>query len=344
MQGPAVVSMGGLKVAAQTKLNLATDRNKRLRLRNQVILFAAYIALFLLANILTGGRFFSSTNIMATFSHAVYPGLAAFGMCFIFTPGIVDLSLGATILLSANIGAVLATDAGLGYVGLILGCILSAIVLETITIQVGLRLRIPSWIAGLGMTLVYEAILSLYAAYRSADTGNPYVRLTDDLRVFGQMPGIVVLWLIGFVLCYFLYSRSILGINIRALGCNENVAQAMGINKNKTIFWGTIVGAAFIGAAALARVSYNGFLVSSSGMGSVSSIFRSLATFLLAQSFASYIGVPLGALLGALLVAGLFNFLTLMGVPSGTGQEICLGAIVVICGVISMIKNKGVVK
>lgn len=331
-------------MANQTKLNFATDRNKRIRLHNQIILFAAYIALFVLANLLTGGRFFSRTNIMATFSHAVYPGLAAFGMCFIFTPGIVDLSLGATILLAANIGAVLATEAGLGYAGLILGCIVFAIVLETVTIQLGLRLRIPSWIAGLGMTLVYEAILSLYVTWRSSITGNPYVKLTDDLRFFGEMPGIIILWLVGFVVCYFLYSRSTLGINIRALGCNEGVAQAMGINKNKTILLGTIVGAVFIGAAALARVSYNGYLVSSSGMGSVSSIFRSLATFLLAQSFASVIGVPLGALLGSLLIAGLFNCLTLLGVPSGTGQEICLGAIVIICGVVSNIKNKGVVK
>lgn len=331
-------------MAAQTKLKLATDHNRRRRLRNQIILLAAYAALFVLANILTGGRFFTRTNMMATFSHAAYPGLAAFGMCFIFTPGITDLSLGATILLSANIGAVLATEAGMGYAGLILGCVLFSVILETITIQVGLRLRIPSWIAGLGMTLVYEAILSLYATHRSTATGNPYVKLTDDLTFFGRMPGIVILWLVGFVACYFLYSRSTLGINICALGCNSGVAQAMGINRNKTIFLGTIVGAVFVGAAALARVSYNGFLVSSSGMGSISSIFRSLATFLLAQSFASVIGVPLGILLGSLLIAGLFNFLTLMGVPSGTGQEICLGLIVIACGVISNIKNKGVVK
>lgn len=331
-------------MAAQAKLNLATDQNKRRRLRNQLILFVAYIALFFAANVLTGGRFFSQENVMAVLSQAAYPGLAAFGMCFIFTPGIVDLSIGATILLSANIGAVLATESSLGLVGLVLGCILSATLLEVVTIQVGLRLRIPSWIAGLGMTLVYEAILSLYAAYRSTTTGNPYVRLTDDVRFFGGMPGIVILWLAGFVLCYFLYSRSTLGVNVRALGCNEGVAQAMGINKERTILLGTIVGGIFIGAAALARISYNGFLASSSGMGSISSIFRSLATFLLAQSFVSTIGVPLGVLLGSLLIAGLFNCLTLLGVPSGTGQEICLGAIVIICGVISNIKNKGVVK
>ena len=305
---------------------LTIDKKKK-KLRNQIILLVCYILLFVLANLLTGGKFFSQQNILSTLAHAVYPGLAAFGMCFIFTPGIVDMSLGANILLAGNVGA-----------------IGSAIILEVITIYTGLKLKIPSWIAGLGFALIYEAILSLYAKHLSDTIGKAYITMPDNLRALGTMPGIVILWLVGFVACYFLYSRSTLGINVRALGCNQSVAEAMGIKKNKTILLGSIVGAAFVGAAALARISYNGHLVSSSGMGSISSIFRSLATFLLAQSFASVIGVPAGALLGSLLIAALFNCLTLLGVPSGTGQEIMLGAIVILCGIISNAKNKGVVK
>lgn len=320
---------------------LTIDKKK---LRNQIILLVCYILLFVLANLLTGGKFFSQQNILSTLAHAVYPGLAAFGMCFIFTPGIVDMSLGANILLAGNVGAILAVNLNLGYPGLILGAIGSAVILEVITIYTGLKLKIPSWIAGLGFALIYEAILSLYAKHLSDTIGKAYITMPDNLRALGTMPGIVILWLVGFVACYFLYSRSTLGINVRALGCNQSVAEAMGIKKNKTILLGSIVGAVFVGAAALARISYNGHLVSSSGMGSISSIFRSLATFLLAQSFASVIGVPAGALLGSLLIAALFNCLTLLGVPSGTGQEITLGAIVILCGIISNAKNKGVVK
>lgn len=322
---------------------LTIDKKKK-KLRNQIILLVCYILLFVLANLLTGGKFFSQQNILSTLAHAVYPGLAAFGMCFIFTPGIVDMSLGANILLAGNIGAILAVNLNLGYPGLIVGAIGSAVILEVITIYTGLKLKIPSWIAGLGFALIYEAILSLYAKHLSDTIGKAYITMPDDLRALGTMPGIVILWLVGFVACYFLYSHSTLGINVRALGCNQSVAEAMGIKKNKTILLGSIVGAVFVGAAALARISYNGHLVSSSGMGSISSIFRSLATFLLAQSFASVIGVPAGALLGSLLIAALFNCLTLLGVPSGTGQEITLGAIVILCGIISNAKNKGVVK
>ena len=68
------------------------------------------------------------------------------------------------------------------------------------------------------------------------------------------------------------------------------------------------------------------------------------AVFLLAASFESVIGVPAGVLLGSLLIAGLFNCLTLLGVPSGTGQDIVLGLIVIGCGIISKLNFKGVSK
>ncbi len=328
----------------ESSMDVDKKEKRRKRLRAQCTVIIVYIALFVLADILTGGRFFTRINILSTLSHAVYPGLAAFGMCFIFTTGIIDLSIGATILLAGNLGAMLAVTFGLGYAGLIIGCVISAILMELLTIYTGLKLRIPSWIAGLSFALIYEAILSLYSARLSSTIGIAYITLPDNLTALGGMPGILILWLVGFVLCYFLYTRSKLGINIRALGCNESVAQSMGISKNRTILLGTMVGAVFIGMAALARISYNGHLTAASGMGSVSSIFRSLATFLLAQSFSGILGVPLGVLLGSLLIAALFNCLTLLGVPSGTGQEIMLGVIVILCGVLANFRNKGVVK
>ena len=107
---------------------------------------------------------------------------------------------------------------------------------------------------------------------------------------------------------------------------------------------GTIIGGLFIGTAAMCYISFNGHLTVVTGMNSVSQIFQSLAVFLLATSFESVIGVPAGVLLGSLLIAGLFNCLTLLGVPSGTGQNIMLGVIVVLCGILSKLNYKGVSK
>ena len=325
--------------AAATAMNAAHKK----KLRNMAVFYICYFLLFVLANILTGGRFFTGTNLISTVSHAVYPGLAAFGMVFIFTGGIIDLSIGSTVILAGNVGAYFCAKLGLGYPGLILGCLLCAALCELLTVTLGLKLRIPSWIAGLGMTLVYEAIMGIYSAWMAESQGTAVLRL-EDCRALGRIPGMIIVWLVGFLVCYFLYNRTTIGINIRALGCNPDVASAMGVKKDKSLMIGTIIGGLFIGAAAMCYISFNGHLTAVTGMNSVSQIFKSLAVFLLASSFESVIGVPAGVLLGSLLIAGLFNCLTLLGVPSGTGQDIVLGLIVIACGIISKLNYKGVSK
>ena len=79
-------------------------------------------------------------------------------------------------------------------------------------------------------------------------------------------------------------------------------------------------------------------------MGSLSGIFKALAITLIAGSFSRIFNDIVGVLIGSVIVAGLFNVLTLLGVPSGTGQDICLAAVVLLCGILSSWGYKGVVK
>lgn len=329
-------------MAVKQMAALGKPENARLW-KNRLIFFVCYFALFIAANFFTNGRFFGSVNIISVLTHAVYYGTVGFGMAFIMTSGIVDMSVGANILLSANIGAFCAMDLGLGYMGLILGAVFCAVLLEVFTVFVGLRLKIPSWIAGLCMALLYEGVLTLYSNYLSATQGTAAIYM-KDFNALGQMPGIVIVWLAAFAVCFYLYNYTTIGINIRALGCNEGVAQAMGIRRNRTLLIGALLSGLFFGMAAVVLMSMNKRVVALAGMNSISQIFKALATFLLASSFSSIIGVPVGLLLASLFIAALFNFMTLIGVPSGTGQEIMLGAMVILCGIISMLKHKGVVK
>jgi len=51
-----------------------------------------------------------------------------------------------------------------------------------------------------------------------------------------------------------------------------------------------------------------------------------------------------GILISGISVVALFNILTLFGVPSGTYQNIALGIVVILCGILSHLNDKGVVK
>jgi len=312
--------------------------------KNQIIALAIVIALYVVINICLGGRFLTMANMKNVLSHAVFPAFVAWGMMFIFSAGVVDLSIGANILLSANVGAICAVTLGLGYPGLILGSVISAVVLQHISTRCVVTLKIPSWIGGLGMALIFEAVLSLYATVHAEKAGSAVINLGDSYRLFGQFSVMIVMWIIGVAAAYLLYCYTPVGINVRAIGGDEAVAQMMGINKKRTMIIGAIVGGVFIGLAALIQLCYGSSMPAKSGLGSIDTIFKSLATVLLAQSFGFLVVEPVGILISSFIIMSIFNILTIIGVPSGTGQEICLGIIVVLCGVISQIRYKGVVK
>jgi ribose transport system permease protein len=158
------------------------------------------------------------------------------------------------------------------------------------------------------------------------------------------MPLMGILWLAGAASAYFLYHRTSLGLNCRAVGGNGAVASAMGIDRRKTVLRGAVVAGVFIGLAAVVQISYNGKVYSASGLGSLATIFRALTALLLAQSCERIVNIPVGILFSSFVVTSVFNVLTLFGVPSGTWQEVFLGFIVIAGGMLSHLRYKGVVK
>ena len=75
-------------------------------LKRAAAVAAVIIALFLVLNILAGGRFFTASNMLSVLSNSVVTAFIVLGMCFIFTMGITDLSIGSIMILASNAGAV----------------------------------------------------------------------------------------------------------------------------------------------------------------------------------------------------------------------------------------------
>ena len=308
------------------------------------IVIGVIIVLFVICHLFTNGTFLRLENIQTIFEHSVYAALLAWGLGFIFGPGMIDMSLGANMVFSANIGAFVATEFGLGYPGLIIVTIVCCVLLEHVTMRVGLEFKLPSWIAGLCMAMIYEACTAVFGQWYSKSHAAAIPRLPDELRWLGSFWGGVALVLVGVVIAYFLFNRTFIGINVRALGDNEQVAAAMGINKKKAVYLASAIGAVFCAFAVLRQISYSAQLNYNTGLGSIQTIFLGLATFLLAAAFNFVAPMPITILIFSFVMQALFTFLTLKGVPTGTGQNVVLGAVVILCGILANRGNKGVVK
>ena len=308
--------------------------------KTTLLAVAAIVVIYIILSAITEWRFLTASNMLAILTSSIVPALVVLGFIFIFTSGIMDLSTGAMMILASNVGGILAVQLGLGYFGLIIGAVATAIGLELLNVKLILVTKIPAWIFGLGMTMVYEAIGALYNASMIAE-GTQSVSIGDLYRELGAPPVNVIVIMICVVVAFLIYNRTNLGFGLRAVGSNSSVAKMMGINVSKTVLAASVVGAMFLGLASAVNMSFAGRVA---GLASISVIFTPLAAFLLAKAFDRIFNITVGAIICAFLLTSIFNVLTLLGVPSGTLQQVFMGAAVIICGILSQRKYKGVVQ
>ena len=272
---------------------------------------------------------------------ATVPSLVAWGFCIIFTCGITDLSPGAVVILTSTVAGIMGNRYGIS--AMIISSMIAGIACMLLNFSIYRITKIPPWIAGLGMTMVYEAIVGAYSNYRSS-MGQKVVVLDGEKRFLGQEPWIYVVLLIAFVTAYIIYNHTSIGISIRAAGNNEEVTKIMGIHVDKTLILGGIIAGFFLGYAGFVKESYASFVNAQSGLSSLSTVFQPLAAVLLAMALSKYINVIIAIPIATFLIILIFNVLTLLGVPSGTFQETLLGSIVVFFGILANRNVEGVVK
>ena len=304
-----------------------------------IILIVPYIVL----NTITDGKILTVNNLSSVFTSSVTSMFMSWCFCFLFTTGITDLSVGAILILAGNVGGVFAVNLNLGTFGLLLGSILVSVLLLLLNTVVRSFTKIPSWIFGLGAAMVYEAIGMYYGSYMIS-RGRQVVSLGNVARQIGRTPWNLLIVLLGFIAAYLLFNKTSVGYNIRALGSNRRVAEMMGVDVQKTMTYSAILGGIFLGVAAAVNESYSSRVMPTTGLTSVALIFTALAGFLLASSLGKYINLTIAIIIGIFVITSLFNVLTILGVPSGTWQQTVMGLAVVLSGIASQRKYKGVVK
>ena len=89
---------------------------------------------------------------------------------------------------------------------------------------------------------------------------------------------------------------------------------------------------------------HTGKVVISTGLSSISQLFVPLAIFLLAIILRKFVNLAFGIVASSFFVNSLFNVMLILGVPRGTWQEMILGIVIIIFGILSQINRGDVVK
>ncbi len=272
---------------------------------------------WLFFKVITPHNFGSPENMVKYFEAGLIAATGAVGFYFVMVMGMFDFSIGANIMLSAIIGCVFASRFGLGYFGLVFGCVLSGLCVGLINGIFYIKLRIPSMIVTTGLALIYEALANFIG-------GAVAQTLPSDLRGFGQMPGDIILAFVAFALAYIILNYTKIGTYTYAIGSNEFVAKNMGINVNKYKVLAFVISGGFLGLMSILTISYGSSMVAVTGMQSMSRNFVPTMGCFFGLAFKKY-GMPIQAIvIGEFVINIIFFGFIALGAPTAI-QEVITG-------------------
>jgi ribose/xylose/arabinose/galactoside ABC-type transport system permease subunit len=279
-------------------------------------------------------RFLSLDNLLNVMTNASLVAILGLGMTLAIASGNFDLSVGSTAAFAGCISFSLVPS--LGVPASIVAGLISGAVVGFINGLVITELRVPAFIATLGMLTIVRGAALIYTdgkdLYLFGQTG--YKVLSGEYLLGIPTP---ILLAVGIALLLgFVVSQTRFGRHILAMGSNLSAAQRSGIPTSR-ILWGifSIIGA----TAALSGMIISSQVLTANGRLATGLELSAIAVVVLGgTALSGGQATMVGTLFGALLISMINNGLNLLNVPIFY-QELTVG--VLMLGALAVNMNQG---
>jgi ribose transport system permease protein len=271
------------------------------------------------------GNFRQPNNLKNILLQSSFAGIGAAGMTLLITAGAFDLSVAGILGVCGVIMAtsIAPTSTALG----ICAALAVGVALGIINGLVVTKLRIPAFIATLGMMNVYlglgfiwtngQVVSVAQPSQVSQTTGvvsaaTPFVLTLGTGSLFGILPVPFVVMAIVYGLCYLLFRRTHFGRFLRAVGSSESAARTVGIPVARV----RIIAFAMVATCtAIAAVLLTAELSSANAIMATGYELNAIAIVVVGgTSLQGGKGTLLGSFTGALFFAVINNALNIFGV------------------------------
>lgn len=304
--------------------------------KGYLILCLMIFVSWLVFKLLTPDNFGTMDNMLSYFQASLIASAGAVGFYLVIVMGMFDFSIGAAIILASIIGCKLAAT-GYGYLGLLGGCLLTGAIVGACNGFFYIKLRIPSMIITTGLALIYESLANMIA-------GGAAQTLPADLRLFGQMPGNLILALLTFFAAYAILNYTKIGTYTYAIGSNEFIAKNMGIDVDHYKFLAFLISGIFFGIMSVLTISYGSSMVAVTGMASMSRNFIPTMGCFFGLAFKKY-GIPIQAIvLGEFMINIIFYGFVALGAPTAIQDVITGFALLIIVALTTKTVRSAIVK
>ncbi len=305
--------------------------------------FAALIVIVIVFSLLSP-NFLQFDNVVGILIATTVNGVLALGVTFVIISGSIDLSVGTVMTLSAVMTAVFITVWQLPVpVGIVAGIATGGLAGLVNGVLVA-RLKIPSFIATLGMlnvakglALVISGLKPIYfndtPEFNRAAMGSVVGGIVPGLEI----PNLVVVLFVSALAASLILSKTILGRFTFALGSNEEAARLSGVNVDAWKMAVFTVCGLFSGIAGVLIGARLNSAQPSLGQGY--ELDAIAAAVIGGTSLSGGEGSILGTVIGAFIISTLTNGLRILSVPQ-EWQTVVTGGIVIVAVYLDIVRRR----
>ena len=309
--------------------------------------FLAFGALILLIVFFSfaNPHFLNFDNFVNILIATAVVGVIALGETFVIITGGIDLSVGTVMTLSSVMTAVAITNMGLPVAVGVLAGVLTGGLMGLINGVLIARLKIPPFIATLGILNVARGLALVITQTRPIYySNNPEFNAGVMGNLFGikiqgdfGIPNIAIIMFAAVIVAAFILNRTALGRYTFALGSNEEAVRLSGVNVQ---VWKMAVYTLCGLFAGLAGVLIGARVNSAQpALGFGYELDAISAVVIGGTSLAGGEGTILGTIIGAFIVRTLTNGLQIMSVPQ-EWQIVVTGVVVILAVYLDIIRRR----
>lgn len=166
-------------------------------------------------------------NLINLLQQVAIISIGAVGMTFAITGGGFDLSVGSILTLGSCIFAIM-----LQYMGLVQATVVTLFISVIWGAFNGFlisKLHLQAFVATLATMILFRGIALVLTKGKDIDLYTyDFIKVFTVTRILG-IPLPVIFMLIFYLLSYFIYKKTVFGIFVRSIGCNNEISKISGV-------------------------------------------------------------------------------------------------------------------
>ena len=302
--------------------------------KQKLLAFASLIALILIFSVLKPDAFFTTDNIIGILQSTTVIGVLAIASTFIIITSGIDLSVGVLMTFCAVMAGVFMVNLGLPIWLGVPSAVLVGALCGTVSGLAITKLRVPPFIATLGMMMLLKGSSLIITKTRPIyfndvegfDTISLGSALSDLVPGLPIPNGVLIMFIVAIV-CAVILNKTALGRYTFALGSNEEAVRLSGVNVDR---WKVIIYAFSGGICGIAGLLIASRLNSAQpALGQGYELDAIAAVVIGGTSLSGGVGTILGTIIGAFIMSVLINGLRIMSVAQ-EWQMVLTGVIIIL--------------